>query len=164
MDIDFKPLPKVWRDKILSPSTPAPAASSSKFVMPSTSKRSRRDIPKVIILPRPQPELPSVPATPVKKGKPAAKSKRSDIIKMIPIEEVPSVDLLSVTELEGLQDGVDLAAVSYVFIFFFLWILIIHSFAYDACIASLGTLPATSVVGVTIVGIAHPTMLLQNRS
>jgi len=115
MDIDFKPLPEIWRDKALSPSTPAPAASSSKFVAPSTSKKSRRDIPKVVIPPRPQLESPSVPAAPAKKGKPATKTKGLDVIKTIPIEEVPTVDLLSVSELEGLQNSVDLTAVSNLF-------------------------------------------------
>lgn len=120
MDINFKLLPEIWRDEVLSPSTPVPAALSSKIITPSTSKRAQQDIPKVIISPCPQPESPSTPATPSKKGKLAAKSKSSDVIKTIPIEEVPPVDLLSVTELEGLQDGVDLAAVSYFIYLFFL--------------------------------------------
>ena len=155
MDIDFKPLSEIWRDKVLSLSMPAPAALSSKFVVPSTSKRLQRDIPKVVIPPHPQPESPSVPAAPAKKGKPATKAKGLDIIKTIPIEEVPAVDLLSVSELEGLQDSVDLTAVSNLFYsnfsFFYLLILIIHSFPYSALIASLGTLLVTSVAGVTTV-------------
>ena len=121
MDIDFKPLPEIWRDEIASPTTPAPGASSSQ-VVPNTSKRARRDIPKVVIPPRPQPESPSVPT--VKKGKTASKSKSSGVCKTIPIEEVPPVDLLSVTELEGLRDGVDIAAVRhFILIFsFFYWL------------------------------------------
>lgn len=119
MDIDYQPLPKIWKDNSPSPTTPGPAASSSKTVAPTSVKKSRRGIPHVIIPPRPQPISPVVPAAPPKKGKPATKGKSSDVIKTIPIEEVPASALLTVPELEGLQDSVDLAAVSNYLIFFF---------------------------------------------
>jgi hypothetical protein len=68
--------------------------------------------------PHPRPVSPVVPASTAKKGKPAAKTKSLDIIKTIPIELAPVADLLTVLELEGLQEAVDLSAVSILFYLF----------------------------------------------
>lgn len=111
MDVDYQPLPKIWKDTS-PPTTPGPAASSSKTVAPTSAKKSRRGIPHVIIPPRPQPVSPVVPAAPTKKGKPAAKAKGSDVIKNIPVLPVPEAEPLDVPEVKNLRGSIDLAAVS----------------------------------------------------
>lgn len=115
MDVDYQPLPEIWRDQSLPPDTPGPVATSSKVVAPSAGKKSRRGIPSVIIPPRPHPASPVPSPAPIKKGKPAAKARSSDVVKTIAIEEAPVADLLTVPELEGLQGSVDLAAVRILF-------------------------------------------------
>lgn len=119
MDVDYQPLPDIWKGSSPSPTSPGPVASSSKKIAPTSSIPSRRIVPSVIIPPRPLPASPVVAATPVKKGKTVAKAKGSDVLKTIPVEEVPASSLLTVPELEGLQDAVDLSAVSKLFFFFF---------------------------------------------